>query len=331
MRILVLGGAGFIGSNFARYLASKEYYVGIYDLLTYAGRYESIVDLIRSGRAVFQRGDLCDEELLRNFVKIFDPDVIVNFVAETHVDRSINEPSSFIKTNIVCHQILLETLRRMDKPFIHVSTDEVYGDLPDGVYADESYPLNPGNPYSASKASFDLILKAYGRVYGLDYMIARPSNNYGPRQHPEKLIPKTIIRLLLGLRAIVYGNGSQIRDWLYVDDTCRALELIISKGSYGEIYNICAQNHASVRYVVSKIVQLMGLDPSQHIKYVAERPGEDLRYAMKCDKLRRLGWEPSVHLDDGLSRTVRWYRDNGLWWRPLIDDYVLKDEPWFKI
>ncbi len=328
MRVLVLGGAGFIGSNFVRHLVSQGYTVAVYDALTYAGRLENIADLVEEGRVVFQRGDLCDEKLLEDFVRRFEPELLVNFVAESHVDRSINEPSRFIRTNIVCHHILLEVLRRLDKPLLHTSTDEVYGDLPEGVYADELYPLNPSNPYSASKAGFDLMLKAYGRTYGLEYVVVRPSNNYGPRQHPEKLVPRTIIRLLLGLRATVYGDGSQVRDWLYVEDNCRAIELVMRKGSKGEVYNICAGNHASVRDIVSRIALQLGREPSEWVSYVRGRPGEDRRYAMKCEKIRELGWRPLVSLEEGLARTVEWYRSNEWWWRPLLDEYILRDEPW---
>jgi len=329
MRVLVLGGAGFIGSNFVRHLTSQGYEVAVYDVLTYAGRYENIADLVEADKVVFRRGDLCDEVLLEDFTKGFNPDVIVNFVAESHVDRSINEPSRFIKTNVVCHQILLEVLRRLDKPLLHTSTDEVYGDLPNGVYADETHPLNPSNPYSASKAAFDLMLKAYGRTYGLKYVVVRPSNNYGPRQHPEKLIPRTVIRLLLGLKATIYGDGSQVRDWLYVEDNCRAIELVMLKGSYGEVYNVCANNFTTIKEVVEKVVKMLGKDPSKDVVYVRSRPGEDRRYAMRCDKLRELGWKPLVGLDEGLARTVEWYLSNEWWWKPVVDEtYVLAEEPW---
>jgi len=329
MRLLVLGGAGFIGSNFVRYLAQKkEHRILVYDLLTYAGRFENIADLIENKRIDFVKGDICDEKLLKKVIREFDPDIIVNFVAESHVDRSINEPSRFIKTNIVCHHILLEVLRTLDKPLLHTSTDEVYGELPEGVYADESFPLNPGNPYSASKAGFDLLLKAYGRIYGLKHIIVRPSNNYGPRQHPEKLIPRTIVRLLLGLKATIYGSGSQIRDWLYVEDTSRAYETILKKGRFGEIYNICAHNLSSVENVIYKIVKIMNKKLKEEIVYVRGRPGEDRRYAMICEKVKKLGWKPRVDLDAGLRITVEWYKANEWWWRPLVNEYVLRDIPW---
>ncbi len=328
MRLLVLGGAGFIGSNFVRYAVSRgDYEILVYDALTYAGRYENIQDLVEGSKVGFVRGDLCDEPKLLSTIKEFEPEVMVNFIAETHVDRSINEPSRFIRTNILCHHILLEALRRFDVPLIHTSTDEVYGELREGE-ADEGYPLNPGNPYSASKAAFDLLLRSYGRVYGLKYVMVRPCNNYGPRQHPEKLIPRTVIRLRLGLKATIYGDGSQVRDWLYVEDNARAYEVILRRGRYGEVYNVCAGNYASVKEVVYRVARIMGLDPEEHVVHVRGRPGEDVRYAMRCDKIRNLRWEPKVTLNQGLRMTVKWYLSNEWWWRPLLDDYVVRDTPW---
>jgi len=331
MRIAVLGGAGFMGSNFVRHLVKSWGHAEIlvYDKLTYAGRIENLRDVL--DRITFVRGDIANEELLEYALKTFRPDAVVNFAAETHVDRSINEPSPFIRTNVFGVFTVLEVVRRLDVPlYVHISTDEVYGDLADVEgFADESWPPNPSSPYSASKAAGDLLIKAYGRTYGVRYRIVRPCNNYGPYQHPEKLIPRTIVRLLHGKPATIYGDGLQVRDWLYVEDFCRALETVIEKGRDFEVYNVCANQFATVKEVVERIVRLMGRDPSKDVVYVRGRPGEDRRYAMKCEKIRELGWRPLVNLDEGLRRTVEWYLSNEWWWRPVVDErYVLADEPW---
>jgi dTDP-glucose 4,6-dehydratase len=333
MRVAVLGGAGFMGSNFVRYLLSNygDVEVLVYDKLTYAGRLENLHDVLEDRRLRFVRGDVSNEELLEHVLREHQPEVIVNFAAETHVDRSVNEPSPFIKTNVLGVFTILEVTRRLGiNVYIHISTDEVYGDLwgVEGL-ADEGWSLNPSSPYSASKAAGDLLVRAYGRTYGVRYRILRPCNNYGPYQHPEKLIPRTIVRLLHGKPATIYGDGMQVRDWLYVEDFSRALDTVIRRGSDFEVYNVCAHQFAPVRDVVSMIVDIMGRDPSKSIVYVRGRPGEDRRYAMKCDKIRRLGWEPTTSLREGLRRTIKWYLGNEWWWKPLLDPtYVLADEPW---
>ncbi|NPA69393.1 MAG: dTDP-glucose 4,6-dehydratase [Crenarchaeota archaeon] len=335
--ILVIGGLGFMGSNFVRYLIKNtDHRVIVYDKHTYAGRLENVKDLLEKypNRIKVIRGDVCNEELLEFIIREYNPDIIINFVAETHVDRSINEPAPFVKTNILGIFSLLETCRRLEVPLlIHISTDEVYGDLSwTKDEASEDWPLNPSSPYSATKASADLLIKAYGRTYGLKYIIVRPCNNYGPYQHPEKLIPRTIIRLLLGKKATIYGDGMQIRDWIYVEDFCEALYTIMNKGKICEIYNVAAHQYATVKDVVYKIVELMGKDPERDIIHVRERPGEDRRYAMKIDKILQLGWRPVTTLEEGLKRTVRWYLENKWWWEPLINDrYVIEDEPWINI
>jgi dTDP-glucose 4,6-dehydratase len=333
MRVAVLGGAGFMGSNFVRYLIRgfSDVEVLVYDKLTYAGRLENLHDVLQSSRLRFVRGDICNEELLEHVLREFQPDVVINFAAETHVDRSINDPAPFLRTNVFGVFTVLEVLRRVEavKRFVHISTDEVYGDLygVDGE-ADETWSLNPSSPYSASKAAGELLIRAYGRTYGLKYIIARPSNNYGPYQHPEKLIPRTIIRLLLGKPATIYGDGAQVRDWLYVEDFCKALYTVISRGRDDEVYNICPNQFAAVRQIVEMIVEIMGRDKSRDIVFVRGRPGEDRRYAMRCDKVRELGWKPETALSQGLRKTVEWYTNNEWWWRPLLDEYVLRDEPW---
>ncbi|MEM0326695.1 MAG: dTDP-glucose 4,6-dehydratase [Desulfurococcaceae archaeon] len=331
MKILVAGGAGFIGSNFVRYLVkTKNWDVLVYDKLTYAGRVENLHDVL--DRIRFVRGDIADYDLLVNTIAEFKPSVIVNFAAETHVDRSINEPGPFVKTNILGVYTILEALRGKFRGtlLLHVSTDEVYGDMSEkNELANEDYALNPSSPYSASKASGDLLIKAYGRTYGIRYRIVRPCNNYGPYQHPEKLVPRTIIRLLHGKPAVIYGDGSQVRDWLYVEDTVRAIVDVIEKGEDNQVYNICGSIFASVKDIVKEIVRLMGKDPSRDIIFGRKRPGEDQLYAMKCEKIRKLGWHPLVDLNKGLEKTVEWYMENTWWWKPLVDEkYVLADEPW---
>ncbi len=333
MRIAVLGGAGFMGSNFVRHLLRtySDTEVIVYDKLTYAGRLENLHDVLEDPRLRFVKGDVCNEELLEHVLRGFQPEIVVNFAAETHVDRSINEPSPFLKTNIFGVFTVLEVVRKLGiEKYVHISTDEVYGDLWGmGGAADETWSLNPSSPYSASKAAADLLVKAYGRTYRLRYRIVRPCNNYGPYQHPEKLIPRTIARLLHGKPATIYGDGSQIRDWLYVEDFCSALDTVIRRGSDFEIYNICTHQFASVKEVVTMVVEIMGKDPSRNIIYVRGRPGEDRRYAMKCSKIEELGWKPTTTLYEGLRKTIEWYLKNEWWWRPLLDQtYVLADEPW---
>ncbi|PLJ78365.1 dTDP-glucose 4,6-dehydratase [Infirmifilum sp. SLHALR2] len=331
MRVAVLGGAGFMGSNFVRHLVGGygDAEVLVYDKLTYAGRLENLKEVL--DRVTFVRGDVGNEELLAHVLREFEPDVVVNFAAETHVDRSINEPAPFVRTNVLGVFTVLETITKLGSSlYVHISTDEVYGDLAGtSDYADESWPLNPSSPYSASKAAGDMLVKAYGRTYGLRYRIVRPCNNYGPYQHPEKLIPRTIVRLLRGKPATVYGDGDQVRDWIYVEDFCRALATVVDKGRDFEVYNICANQFATVREVVEKVVRMMGRNPSWDIVRVRGRPGEDRRYAMRCGKLGELGWRPLVSLDEGLRRTVDWYLGNEWWWKPIVDEtYVLSDEPW---
>lgn len=330
MRLLVTGGAGFIGSNFVRYVVEKlGWNILVYDKLSYAGRLENLQGVL--DKILFIRGDIADEESFKKAVEEFQPDAIVNFAAETHVDRSINEPAPFIRTNILGVFTILEVLRSLkhDILLLHMSTDEVYGDLwGTDRYALEDDPLNPSSPYSASKASGDLLIKAYGRTYGIRYRIMRPSNNYGPYQHPEKLIPRSIIRLIHGKPPVLYGEGSQVRDWLHVEDTARAILTVLEKGSDYEVYNICGGMFATVREVVIKVLKAME-KPEDYIIYGKPRPGEDRRYAMKCNKIRELGWRPLIQLDQGLESTVKWYLENEWWWKGLVDErYVLADAPW---
>jgi len=331
MKIAVLGGAGFMGSNFIRYILKNysDIYILVYDKLTYSGRLENLRDVVQDKRLKFIQGDIADEGLLGSSLKEFQPDVIVNFAAETHVDRSINEPAPFIQTNIIGTFVVLEVMRRLDVPLlIHVSTDEVYGDLREGSSASEDWPLKPSSPYSASKAAGDLLVQAYWKTYMLPARIVRPCNNYGPYQHPEKLIPKTIIRAIIGAPIPLYGGGHQVRDWLYVEDFSEALTYVINKGSNGEVYNIPGFNERRNIEVVQTILSLLG-KPLTMIKIVEDRPGHDYRYSMKGDKILSLGWRPKVGWIDGLKRTIEWYLNNEWWWRPLLkDSYFLNETPW---
>lgn len=322
MRILAAGAAGFVGSNCARRWAKAGREVVVYDLFTYAGRVENLLDI--RDRVVVIRGDVADRDAVFRAVAEHKPDVVVNFAAESHVDRSINEPERFIRTNVYGPYALAEAARAFKTPLVHISTDEVYGDLHGMEPASEESPLRPSSPYSASKAAADLLLLAYVRTYGLDVKIVRPSNMYGPYQHPEKLIPRTAVRLLLGKPAVIYGDGGDVRDYLYVEDFCEALDLIIEKGEE-RIYNVPGGNPRTVKEVVEAVAKILG---GGEVKRGRPRPGGDRLYAMRGEKIRALGWRPKTPWEEGLRRTVRWYVENRWWWEPLLDDYVLRDEPW---
>ncbi|RLE99701.1 MAG: dTDP-glucose 4,6-dehydratase [Thermoprotei archaeon] len=333
MRYLVTGGAGFMGSNFVRYILGKydDAVILVYDKLTYAGRLENLRDVIGSPRFKFVKADICDEQRLIKVIKEFEPGVVVNFAAETHVDRSINEPAPFLKTNVLGLFNILETARMLEVPLVvHISTDEVYGDLWEKEPVNEEAPFRPSSPYSASKASGDLLCQAYWRTYRLPVIVMRPSNNYGPYQHPEKFIPKIIIRALHDKPIPVYGRGDQVRDWLYVEDFAEALDMVIVGGSKGEIYNVPGFNERKNIEVVETILKLMGKS-SALVRHVEDRPGHDRRYAMRGDKILGLGWKPKTSWLEGLKKTIEWYVSNKWWWQPLVDDEYFKlDTPWDK-
>ena len=328
MRFLVTGGAGFMGSNFVRFLLGKldDAEVLVYDKFTYAGRLENLEGL-DSSRLRLVRGDICDSDRVEKTISEFEPDVIVNFAAETHVDRSIVDAYPFIETNVKGVHVLLEASRRLDvELLVHISTDEVYGDVAEPV--DEAAPFRPSSPYSASKAAGDLFCQAYWRTYGLPVRIVRPSNNFGPYQFPEKLIPKTILRASLNLPIPVYGDGSQRRDWLFVEDFSRGLYTVIVSGRNGEAYNLPGFNEKTNIEVVKDILHALG-KPESLIRFVSDRPGHDYRYAMKGEKVLTLGWKPTVGWGEGLKRTIQWYLSNEWWWRPLVSDkFFLSDTPW---
>ncbi|WP_016732388.1 dTDP-glucose 4,6-dehydratase [Saccharolobus islandicus] len=315
MKIMVLGGAGFIGSAFVRELNSRKIKPLVFDLLTYAGRLENL-----SGTDYdFVKGDIRDSKL-HDVIASFRPEIIVNFAAETHVDRSIYKPQDFVTTNILGTVNILEALRLYNFKYVHVSTDEVYGE----ECADENSPLNPSSPYSASKASADLLVKSYVRTYNVEAIIVRPSNNYGPRQFPEKFIPKTIIRTLLGLHVPIYGDGKQERDWIYVEDTAKIIADLLSKAEWkGNVYNLPGGQKVTNIEIIKLLEEIM--NRKIEVRFVSDRPGHDKRYCMINTKLRYT----STTLADGLRKVYKWYINNRWWWESLISNkFFREDEPW---
>jgi dTDP-glucose 4,6-dehydratase len=319
VRILVTGGAGFIGSNFIRYHLREHPDDDIVnlDLLTYAGNLENLVDVEDHPRYRFVRADIADSTAIEEVVSK-GIDAIVNFAAESHVDRSITEPGPFVRTNIHGTLILLNlALKHKVGRFLQVSTDEVYGTLGDSGFFTEETPLRPNSPYSASKASADLLVRAYHRTYGFDALITRSSNNYGPYQFPEKLIPLMVTNALEGKKLPVYGKGLNVRDWLYVEDNCRGIDTVLRKGQPGEVYNISGGNEAKNIDMVQDILALLE-KPDSLIVFVEDRLGHDWRYAMKAEKMaREFGWQPAVSLKEGLEKTVAWYVGNREWWQKV--------------
>jgi len=315
-RVLITGGAGFIGSHFARYLLNKypDYRVTVLDALTYAGNLSNIADLMDNPNFAFYHGDVRDPVVVRNLVR--NHEWVVNFAAETHVDRSILNPGSFLQTDVYGVYVLLEACREFgDKRFLQVSTDEVYGEVLEG-FAGEDAPLQPRSPYSASKASADLLAQAYYHTYGLDVVVTRGSNTYGPNQYPEKMIPLFITNALEDRPLPLYGDGSQIRDWIYVEDHCTGIDAVLHHGKPGGVYNIGAGNLLKNRVVAEKILEIVG-KPLSLIQSVADRPGHDRRYAVDTSRLRALGWAPRWEFEQGLRQTVEWYRAHADWWQEI--------------
>jgi dTDP-glucose 4,6-dehydratase len=323
--VLVTGGAGFIGSNFLLYMINKypEYKFINLDVLTYAGNLDNLKAIKDNVNYTFIKGDICDATLIDRIFAEYSPNYIVNFAAESHVDRSITDPQIFLKTNIMGTQILLDACKAhwisknedtlSSNKYLQVSTDEVYGSLGAEGYFTECTSLAPNSPYSASKASADMFVRAYNETFGLNVNITRCSNNYGPYQFPEKLIPLMISNALEDKELPVYGDGMNIRDWLYVEDHCRAIDLVLHKGKSGEVYNVGGHNEKANIEIVKLILKELG-KPEGLIKYVKDRPGHDRRYAIDASKIKaELGWEPSVMFDEGIIRTIRWYLDNLDW------------------
>lgn len=318
MKLLVTGGAGFIGSNFIRYMldAHPDLEIINYDILTYAGNLNSLKGIDNQPRYTFIKGDICDQNLVNSTLKKFPVDAIVHFAAESHVDRSITDPSAFVKTNVLGTHTLLEAARNHAVPkFIHISTDETYGSIMKGSFR-ETDILSPSSPYSASKAGSDLLALSYFTTYHLPVIVTRCTNNFGPYQFPEKLIPLFITNLLQGKKVPVYGTGKNIRDWIHVNDHCRAVEFLLNNGVPGEVYNIGGGHEKTNLEITDKILELLGKDTSM-VEYVTDRPGHDFRYSLDCSKLRKMGWKPRYSFEEALEETVAWYRRNTWWWQPL--------------
>ncbi|KJU81282.1 dTDP-glucose 4,6-dehydratase [Candidatus Magnetobacterium bavaricum] len=323
MRILVTGGCGFIGSNFIRHILDKynDYEVVNLDALTYAGNVNNLKD-VDTKRYRFVHDSVASADTVVGLIR--DVDAVVNFAAESHVDRSIEDAQPFLITNVMGVQVLLDAARKADiKRFVHISTDEVYGSLEtdEGVFT-ETTPLGPNSPYSASKGAADLLVHAYFRTYGFPVCTVRPSNNYGPYQFPEKFIPLMITNLIDGQPVPLYGEGRNVRDWFYVGDNCRAIDMVLHKGTGGQVYNAGGLWQRKNIEIVHQVLDIMGKDHSA-IRYVKDRPGHDYRYALSNDKIHaELGFTPQMQFRDGLEHTVRWFKDNQWWWRPLKERLV---------
>ncbi len=315
-RILVTGGAGFIGSNFVRMLLRKKRIrnVTVLDKLTYAGNLDNISDLLGRPGFEFVKGDVCDGKLLDRILP--GTDIIYNFAAETHVDRSILEAGGFVKTDVMgTYTLLQRSLKHRIPRFVQISTDEVYGSIAKGKFR-ETDPLLPNSPYSASKAGAEMLVRSFFRTYGLPVIVTRSSNNYGPYQHPEKFIPLFVTNAIEGKPLPLYGDGRNVRDWIYVEDNCKAIEIAGEKGKTGEVYNIGAGEEKPNIRIAKKIIELAGADMNL-LQLVADRPGHDWRYAVDTRKIRALGWRKKTSFDEGLRKTVDWYRNNETWWRTV--------------
>ncbi|MSO48756.1 MAG: dTDP-glucose 4,6-dehydratase [Acidobacteria bacterium] len=326
MRVLVTGGAGFIGSNFVRWAhdAHPDWHITTLDKLTYAGRIENLAEVIESPRHQFVHGDIADAAVAAPLVR--GKELLVHFAAETHVDRSIQSAADFITTDVIGTFVLLEAARQAPalRRFIQISTDEVYGSVPEGA-STETDELRPRNPYSASKAGADRLAYSYWATYDVPVIVTRASNNYGRNQFPEKVIPLFVTNAIDNIALPLYGDGLNVRDWLHVDDHCRAIDLVIERGTNGEVYNIGGGNEVRNVDLTKRILDLTGR-PGSLIRPVADRPGHDRRYALDTSKLRQLGWTPAVEFEEGLAATVDWYRQNESWWRPIKEkDQAFRD------
>ncbi len=316
MKLLVTGGSGFIGCNFIRHMITKypAYDIINLDKLTYAGNPDNLRDIEKSPRYTFIKGDICDPSAIDQAMK--HADQVVHFAAESHVDRSIADSSAFIKTNVLGTHALLEgALKHKIKKFVHISTDEVYGSIMHGSFV-ETDRLTPSSPYSSSKASSDLLALSYHITHKLPVMVTRCTNNFGPYQYPEKLIPLFVTNLLEGKKVPVYGTGTNVRDWICVLDHCKAVDFVLHNGSPGEIYNIGGGAEKTNIEITDKIIELLGKDQSV-IEHVKDRPGHDLRYSLDCSKLKNMGWKPEYSFDEALKNTVEWYVENRPWWEKL--------------
>lgn len=316
--ILVTGGAGFIGSNFCRYMLKKypDYKIVVLDALTYAGNPENLVDIKDDPRFEFHQGDIRDKEIVDELIQRVD--AVVNFAAETHVDRSIDDPGGFVLTDVFGVYTLLEACRKHGiERFLHVSTDEVYGSIPVGSFR-EGDPLEPNSPYSASKAGGELLVRSYFVTYGLPVLVTRGSNNFGPYQYPEKLIPFFITNAMDDIPLPVYGDGMQVRDWIYVLDHCEGIDTVLHKGDPGQVYNVGGGNERTNMEITKLILSTIG-KPETLIRYVTDRPGHDRRYSIDCARANQLGWTPRHEFEDAIRETIEWYVDNESWWRKIKD------------
>lgn len=318
MKLLITGGAGFIGSNFIHYILGKypHYKIVNLDKLTYCGNLDNLKKVENNPRYKFIKGDICDKEKVDEIFEEEKPDLVVNFAAETHVDRSILNPDIFTKTNILGTHILLETARKFKiKRFLHISTDETYGSLKSGKFKEDDI-LAPNSPYSASKASADLLVRSYYKTFSLPVIITRSSNNYGPYQFPEKVIPLFISNILENKKIPLYGTGKNIRDWIYVLDNCEGLDAVLHNGEAGEIYNIGGGNEKTNLELAKIILSELGKDESQ-IEYVDDRLGHDFRYALDIEKVKKIGWQPRHSFEEAIKKTIRWYLENKDWLKKL--------------
>jgi len=316
--ILVTGGAGFIGSNFVRYMLEKypDYKIRVLDALTYAGNLDNLADLEKQTRFSFHKGNICDQNTVSRLMK--ETDMVVNFAAETHVDRSIHQAGDFIETDIRGTFVLLEAVRLYQiGRYLQISTDEVYGSIAKGSFK-EADPLKPNSPYAASKAGADLLVRSYFVTYRTPVLITRSSNNYGPYQYPEKLIPLFISNAIDDIPLPLYGDGKNVRDWLYVFDNCEAIDLVLHQGEPGEVYNVGAGNEEENISITRTILKHLE-KPEALVSYVKDRPGHDRRYSVNFDKVRALGWLPKIKFEQGMAETIAWYKDNEIWWRKIKD------------
>ena len=329
MKLLITGGAGFIGSNFVHYILGKypDYKIVNLDKLTYCGNLDNLKEVESDPRYKFIKGDICDKEKIDEIFEEEKPDLVVNFAAETHVDRSILDPDVFVKTNILGTHVLLEAAKKFKtKRFLHISTDETYGSIENGKFK-EGDILSPNSPYSASKASADLLARSYYKTFSLPVVITRSSNNYGPYEFPEKVIPLFISNILENKKVPLYGTGKNIRDWIFVLDNCEGLDAVLHNGEDGEIYNIGGGNEKTNLELTKIILSELGKDESQ-IEYVDDRLGHDFRYALDIEKVKKIGWQPRHSFEEAMKKTIRWYLENKDWWKRLkkeeFDEYYEK-------
>lgn len=328
MNILVCGGAGFIGSAFIKKFLhdNSDSKIINLDILTVGSNLKNLKDLEQNLNYKFIKGDIKNQIQIKQLVK--DIDTVVNFAAESHVDRSISNPKPFIETNILGTYSILEAVRKYDKQFVHISTDEIYGDAEEQLSFNENSQIKPSNPYSATKAAADHLVASYHRTYGINCITTRCTNNFGPYQFPEKLIPKTIIRSIKNLKIPLYGDGTQIRSWIYVNDHVQSIESLIFKGKPGKVYNITAYEEITNKTIVEHILNILGKSTDM-IEYVGDRPGHDKRYSIDSSKIEKeIGWSPKYRFDKALQDTVQWYLQNQEWWEPLINENTLHPQPW---